>query len=353
VASEPGGDDDLGEVRAELARLADRVEALSQRIETLPTAEQVGRFLSHIEDIADIRERMLERWEAQQRETEAAIKALQEGASEREDNHELAPPPLGQSRLPKIPRSVRSAFVLGAKDIVVLDGILEGVGAPRVYRVTLRDRHGMTFNDCNGVIDLQNERINPIAAIRVVVKSASGPRQRVHMVLRDDHAPVFLDADTFIAGPLSERNNVLYTIEAEQPQVAHLSNRLNSWISDLRPSYYWWLAQCPTLLLLGIPLLALLLVATVANNALPPTPKTGWTWFDATGPIVVWGIIGLISWLIVRIRNGAFPVSTFAIGHGLKRHEDGMTLRVTVFTSGILLQGFWVWIGIMASRPGQ
>lgn len=209
----------------------------------------------------------------------------------------------------------KSPIVLTPTALKQLDEIVTGFADEHEYVAACADHLERRFDDAKGL----GEFVNP-------------PRQAIHRVRVE--ARYRLAGDNLGSLRLSlgarGRTNVDLYASGSQERVTKLVGRFQDWLGGVRP--WWavaarvdlvWIALC----LFGcVWVLASLLLLVMGPSAGGTRPAT----IDATsGTAIVLGAFALIAgldWLRARL----FPLSTFALGQGERRHRHLEMLRVGV-----------------------
>lgn len=212
-------------------------------------------------------------------------------------------------------RALRSAFVVGLDELQRADQILASAG-PRRYSVALKDGRELTAPSLEALTRITNLKARHIR--RIEMSTPWREILRANLILRRDRKLASLE----------------YDLVGEERSVVHVAQELDGWMSSVRPWYSklatvdWVVLLLGTWMtvLVGIALVVLVL-ASMGRLELSAVPS-----FDDAIAAAMWTIPLLFGTLVNFFRNGLFPIGTYVIFDGVKRHR--YTIKARKFLGG-------------------
>jgi hypothetical protein len=201
-------------------------------------------------------------------------------------------------------RGLRTAFVVGIEDLKRADQILASAG-PRRYSVGLADGTELTASSLDELDQLEHFNVRQIRRIEIATEWREILRGSLTLQ-RDRKQP-----------------SLTYSLIGEERSVAGVAHALDDWMSSVR-TWYGRLATSDLVsLLLSTWLCVLIPVAVVAcllayTSWFEVNPNTG---VGDTVAAAMWTIPLLLGMVLNFLRNGLFPVGTYLILDGPRRHR--------------------------------
>ncbi len=215
-------------------------------------------------------------------------------------------------------RNFNYAYVIDDIALRQLSRIFAEIEGEEIYTVAFTDGTKQTFNSIEPIINLPNSSRNPIKEIEAATVAKSGAR--INLAL----------------GSLAfGKRTIDYTVSGSEQQCRLLAWEIEEWIDETK-SWYSRLATTDfvnfniTLVVTLFMALFVIAVIYVALIGIDSNSDSG----DDDSPLSGNSILGFalvmalaIGLVLNIVRNRLFPVSTFAIGYGKKRHEEKQRLR--------------------------
>jgi hypothetical protein len=216
-------------------------------------------------------------------------------------------------------RALRTAFVVGIQELRRADEILASAG-PRRYTVLLSDGRELTAPSLDALTGITNLKSRHIR--RIEVTTPWREILRASLTLRRDRKLASLE----------------YDLIGEERSVVQVARELDAWMHGVRVWYSRLATVDWVVLLIGTWLSVLLaiglvvvLLAQAGRLSLSPVPGFG----DAIAA-AMWTIPLLLGTVVNFFRNGLFPIGTYLIFDGVKRHERAIRAR-QILGGGFLL----------------
>src|SRR5258708_1114894 len=241
-------------------------------------------------------------------------------------------------------RSIKTHFILDELHQRQLDDIVAQVDFPRKFEAKTADGNILDCRDAETVIRQTSLNTQPIVELEVITPLDERPNVRIILrKVRDQEHP----------------DTIYYSVVGTETEVPYLYGRLDEWIEELRPWYarlasidiffglssLFFAFSFLIMLLFGCAYLSLASRGIILPSASKPVDVSGAATIVG---MVLAALIGMAA-LLGYARQRLFPVATFAIGHGQRRHQRILQLR-RAFTIGLsviftLLCGLFVnWI---------
>jgi len=200
-------------------------------------------------------------------------------------------------------RSLNIAFVVNADHLKRLAEILGENAHPLEYTVKFTDGTSVRYGEIEEVIR------QPNSSRRSIVSLIAGPAEQTaksaYMNLKKSGLP-----------------SLEYTINGPQRDVIYFADKLDDWSATVRQWYspfISWASPVPFLIVIG---LSMYIADRVARSY--PHFATGKNVWLIVVLILAAAVIELYSLTVL------FPLGTFAVGHGEKRHQVVTWVRNTV-----------------------
>src|SRR5258708_31526640 len=228
-------------------------------------------------------------------------------------------------------RSIQTALTLEEAHLRQLDDIVAQVVFPRKFEVTTADGNILDCRDAETVIRQTRLNTQPIVELEVITPLDERPNVRIILrKVRDQEHP----------------DTIYYSVVGTETEVPYLYGRLDEWIEELRPWYarlasidiffglssLFFAFSFLMMLLFGCAYLSLASRGIILPAASKPVDVTVAATLVGFGLSTLIGMAGLLGYA----RQRLFPVVTFAIGHGQRRHPRTLQLR-RIFTIGMSL----------------
>jgi hypothetical protein len=212
--------------------------------------------------------------------------------------------------------SFRSAFVLDQAALERVMHILGEVSGDVEFRVHCSDGSTKYPSSSEELLSLPNTSDQAITRISLATTYARSPRVSIDM--RND----------FEMGPSIE-----CTVDGQDKDVVFLGYRLSEWVSTIRQTYSAIAFSTPTsygLVFLSYVLGAVLLGAAVDFFRHVSAP-------GALGIGVLGVSLASAPWWGKRVRRRLFPIGLFAVGDGIRRHQQFLSLKRHLSLGAILV----------------
>ena len=207
-------------------------------------------------------------------------------------------------------RAVRTAFVVGLDELKRVDAILASAG-PRRYSVALKNGRELTAQSLEALTRITDLKARHIR--RIELTTPWREILRASLILRRDRKLASLE----------------YDLVGEERSVVHVARELDGWMSSVRPWYSRLATVDWVVLLLGTWLTVLVAIALVVLGLasmgrleLSPVPS-----FDDALAAAMWTIPLLLGTMVNFFRNGLFPIGTYLIFDGRRRHRYAIQAR--------------------------
>lgn len=213
-------------------------------------------------------------------------------------------------------RSFKIAYVIDEVALRQLQRILSETGVGCEYTIALEDGSQMTFDDVEDVISMPNSKINPIERISAASWNML-EKMRISMELR----------------PGLYGGAIEYMTSGTEQQCIAWSRKLDEWVDEAKTWYSRIAVTDFVMFMLGSSLVLAFVVLLFGSIFLLVRGESTDSESDDGSSLVI-AIFGLVVFttfalgLILNvIRTRLFPIATFAIGYGKKRHEGTQRLR--------------------------
>jgi hypothetical protein len=214
-------------------------------------------------------------------------------------------------------KDTRLGFVVDSSALEELGRILDSANNEKEISVYLADGTSYEYNNIKDVLNLPNSKNRPIKKISFKTRFQEGMWALITL-----HGDTPFDTISY------------YLTGDEDKDVLYLADTIDEWICSIKPWYsqiatvnsfsfvsIWILAVYSVMLIMWVELATL---KDFLERGMMPVPTPSGT-----------VILVVIVILAYTIRSKMFPVSTFAIGNGLQRHNRIETWR-KVFRAVIL-----------------
>lgn len=238
------------------------------------------------------------------------------------------------------PQNFKRAFVLEDEDLRRLEDLLKRYVSPEgeypaKYEVRLSDSSVRTAGSLDEVLRIENSKPRRITSM-IITTPYGNPELHARLSFENDR-----------------NRSISYHLTGEDDRVVALSDRLDEYLLGVRP-WYSFLTRFSALFFVGglyvVAYVALALAAAADYfflDILPGEPAISSSKSDPlqAGVLVVLVAValivsGVLDWVLKKI----FPVGTFAVGQGDKRHRTLGKVRGAIV--GLLLltipSGFFV-----------
>jgi hypothetical protein len=201
-------------------------------------------------------------------------------------------------------RSLRAAFVVGLEDLRRADQILASAG-PRRYAVLLSDGREVTAPSLDALARLTDLKSRHIR--RIEMSTPWREILRASLTLRRDRKLASLE----------------YDLIGEERSVINVARELDGWMSSVRA----WYSRLATvdwgIMLLGtwlsvLAAIVLVVVGLAYSGHLQLTSVPG---FGEALAAAMWTIPLLLGTVVNFFRNGLFPIGTYLLFDGSRRHQ--------------------------------
>lgn len=212
---------------------------------------------------------------------------------------------------------ITTAFVLTWDDIQKIHKELS-VDLPKIsLNATSADGLTRSFEDLDELCSFRNAKKTEITELEFIARdSAFGQRCTMSFSSR-------------------RQSNVSFAVDATETTATRLNEFFEDLIESMRPWYSIVARINWENLLLGLIFMvtAILLTAALIMGKIKEVAQNSFS-----GDLKIGGIIsGLIPWVIAialnKTRDKFFPMGTFSIGDGTRRHNQLETIRTTVIVS--------------------
>jgi hypothetical protein len=222
--------------------------------------------------------------------------------------------------------SARIAFIIDSDHLEWLDRVLSKVDQKRQYEIVTRGSESQIFDSIDKVIALPNSKKYAIKQIRGFVPGLY--RDKVSIDVRSDNSDY--TAKYYVGGDTESETN--------------LSKDIDDWLDEIRPWYHHIATINFIWLLLGIfiAIFAVMFVGAIfyvtfsllSRDLSEPFPESPRTVGLALLTILLnwgWLFLIIIGAIVNLIRKPLFPLTTFALGQGIKRKRQLDWIRNLVF----------------------
>jgi hypothetical protein len=211
------------------------------------------------------------------------------------------------------------AFLIDESDLTKLtNDIMRFIGPP-VFTCLCSDRITRQFDSLNAFLSYENSPSRKVEVVRLRARSEDFSQE---VSLR-------------FSGETDRNINV--DVSGDEDTVLALSDAIEDRLSGIRP-WYWRIASASTsiafwalyiLIVAVVPLFRSFRAGMPIGQILSPKSMS-WSWSVGLG-FVALGILlkFAIDWLD-RMKRAVFPMASFAIGQGAKRHRDMELIRTVV-----------------------
>jgi hypothetical protein len=230
----------------------------------------------------------------------------------------------------EIDQRLQIAYVVDEEELRRLDAILGGSGSTVRYLIVFRN--GVSVERCGiGPLLLEtNDKSNPI--VKLTARASWGRAREVTVELHSRST----NADG------QSPATVCCRASGTEQAMAFLNSQLSEWASGIR-RWYTPLVTSP-----ATPLFQALLLPVFPIAALVAVARDPWEisvfslGLGDSRMIAFWALFSIP--IVVRLSwSRIFPVSTFAIGRGLQRHNDVVRLRryVAATIASLMIASLW------------
>jgi len=205
-------------------------------------------------------------------------------------------------------RSLNIAFVVNADHLKRLAEILDEYSHTLEYTVKFTDDTSVRYRKVDEVIRQPNS--NKRSIISLIVGPTEQSAKSAYMNLKKSGFP-----------------SLEYTINGPQRDVIYFADKLDDWSATVRQWYtpfISWAGAIPFLVLIG---LSFYVVHRLAHSH-PSVSSGNGVWLVV---LVMFAVVALLLYVLKVL----FPVGTFAVGHGEKRHRIITWIRNTVLVMSL------------------
>jgi hypothetical protein len=207
-------------------------------------------------------------------------------------------------------RALRFAFVVGSQELRRVDEIL-GAAGPRRYTVLLSDGRELTapsLEALTGITDLKSRHIR-----RIEITTPWREILRASLTLRRDRKLASLE----------------YDLIGEERSVVQVARELDSWMHGVR-AWYSRLATADWVVLLLGTWLSILLAISLVVLLLAESGRLSFSAVPGFGDAfaaAMWTVPLLLGTVVNFFRTGLFPIGTYLLFDGVRRHERVIRAR--------------------------
>lgn len=204
------------------------------------------------------------------------------------------------------------AFVLDEKDIKILWELLDKTCPVYEAKIHCSDEITRTYKDIKELLDYPNPKKSEIISLELYGASENGETT----------------ADILIASPYSKK--LSFTLKGEERTIAALRADIINHFDGLRP-WYSKLATFDSFILWMIIFFSIIVGGKLLNPE-ATIPKLSGSQVIATLLLsaIACGLLYTLANLIGKIAKYCFPIASFAIGQGSKRHAVAENIRWSV-----------------------
>jgi hypothetical protein len=243
--------------------------------------------------------------------------------------------------------SKRMAFVVDESVLRRLDEVLKTWGDPS-YEVQAKDGTVTPCPDLDCLLDQSNSQSRAITRI----SAESRPMKRD--VQSYQHLNVNLNDSRF--------DNVDYRVVGDSDRVFILANRLDEWLTEIRPWYApiaaldrsdvttFFLAPLSSIMVIFLVALGVLIGLQVQSIGTHFDMPVGSAILGGVGAAVFTYILISLGTHLGPVKDRLFPLATFAIGYGQKRYEQMRKIHDIALRSVVLAIVVGVIVKIISAR---
>lgn len=220
-------------------------------------------------------------------------------------------------------------FVMTPDDLTKLGDIIESFSTIRSIKLSCADKADREFYSIADLLKFENPPNKAITALRILTTSKG-----------KDLTSLYLRLDT------DSMRNINYSIEGEEPAVLDFLDKFEERLSAMKP----WYALVADTGFKGIIVPALIgwvALMVITNAGVRFAVSKSWlaektySYTQLLTAIVIMLVIGtFIQIIIIKLRGSMFPNGVFALGQGMKRHQDKEIYRqVVIFGFAIEIIG--------------
>jgi hypothetical protein len=230
--------------------------------------------------------------------------------------------------------ALTAPFVIAMEDLRTIDNLCNESFSSREFRAECSDslvRHFTSLDDLSAYDNPRRARITKLTV------SARSPDYRASLILS--------------LGTSGNDNNIYFSLDAESQTAAHTNSLITDWLEGVRP-WYSFLARSGVVRLLERLSALLFLIAglmfAISRIQAPHQPVDLNAILNLTAQGIVFVAPCALAFVVIEIvRERVFPMGTFRIGQGDKRHKDLELWRTVVvlgfvvsLAAGIFLAAF-------------
>ena len=219
--------------------------------------------------------------------------------------------------------TLTSPFVVALQDLRTIDNLCKEHFPSREFRAECSDSLVRYFSSLDDLSAYENP-----------------PRARITKLTISSHSPDYRSFLTLSVGTLGDYGNIHLSLDAEGQTATTTSAVVEDWLQGVRP-WYAFLARSSIARLLerltGLFFLIGALTFALGRSLAPNQPIHVDAILNVTARAVVLAapvVAGLVIIEVLRVR--VFPMGTFRIGQGDKRHKD-LELWRTVVVLGFVV----------------